>query len=75
MTVDPAAFVRANTRLESPSLVPELKIHLAHAATDLWAATEATLERTGLPPPYWAFAWPGGQALARHLLDLSLIHI
>ncbi|MCA3247857.1 MAG: methyltransferase [Azospirillum sp.] len=69
MTVDPAAFVRANTRLESPSLVPELKIHLAHAATDLWAATEATLERTGLPPPYWAFAWPGGQALARHLLD------
>ncbi|MFM7344777.1 MAG: class I SAM-dependent methyltransferase [Tagaea sp.] len=69
MSVDPPAFIRANTRLAAPSLVPELKLHLAAVATDLWEATEATLERTGLPPPYWAFAWPGGQALARHLLD------
>ena len=69
MSVDPAEFVRANTVLAAPSLVPELKLHLAAVATDLWEATEATLERTGLPPPYWAFAWPGGQALARHLLD------
>lgn len=69
MNVDPAGFVRANTVLATPSLVPELKLHLASVATDLWEATEATLERTGLPPPYWAFAWPGGQALARHLLD------
>jgi predicted nicotinamide N-methyase len=37
--------------------------------TPLWHATEATLAATQLPPPYWAFAWPGGQALARHLLD------
>jgi predicted nicotinamide N-methyase len=66
---DAAALVRANTRLMAPSLVPELKLHLAGVATELWEATEATLERTGLPPPYWAFAWPGGQALARHLLD------
>lgn len=69
MNADPPAFIRANTRLAPPSLVPELKLHLAAVATDLWEATEATLQRTGLPPPYWAFAWPGGQALARHLLD------
>lgn len=69
MSVDPADFIRAQTRLENPSLVPELVLHLAARATDLWEATEATLERTGLPPPYWAFAWPGGQALARLALD------
>ena len=69
MSVEPAEFVRANTVLAPPSLVPELKLHLASVATDLWEATEASLERTGLPPPYWAFAWPGGQALARLLLD------
>jgi predicted nicotinamide N-methyase len=69
VSADPADFVRANTVLAAPSLVPELKLHLASVATDLWEATEADLERTGLPPPYWAFAWPGGQALARHLLD------
>ena len=69
MSVAPADFVRANTVLAAPSLVPELRLHLASVATDLWEATEADLERTGLPPPYWAFAWPGGQALARHLLD------
>ncbi len=69
MSPDPADFIRAQTRLEHPSLVPELVLHLASRATDLWEATEATLERTGLPPPYWAFAWPGGQALARLTLD------
>jgi len=69
LTADPAAFIRAQTRLEHPSLVPEIVLHLASRATDLWEATEATLERTGLPPPYWAFAWPGGQALARLALD------
>lgn len=69
MSADPADFIRAQTRLEHPSLVPELVLHLASRATDLWEATEATLERTGLPPPYWAFAWPGGQALARLALD------
>jgi predicted nicotinamide N-methyase len=69
VSADPADFVRANTVLATPSLVPELRLHLASVATDLWEATEADLERTGLPPPYWAFAWPGGQALARHLFD------
>jgi len=69
LNADQADFIRAQTRLEHPSLIPELVLHLASRATDLWEATEATLERTGLPPPYWAFAWPGGQALARLTLD------
>jgi len=69
VTLDRHAFVRAQTRLAAPSLVPELRLHLATRATELWEATEASLAQTGLPPPYWAFAWPGGQALARLLLD------
>lgn len=69
MTPDPAAFVREWTRLMAPPLVPELVLHLAGPVTPLWEATEKTLEQTGLPPPYWAFAWPGGQAIARHVLD------
>lgn len=69
MSLDRHAFVRAQTRLLAPSLVPELRLHLAARATDLWEATEASLAQTGLPPPYWAFAWPGGQALARLLFD------
>jgi predicted nicotinamide N-methyase len=66
---DPAAFVRAQTELAAPLVVPEIRLHLATEVTPLWRATEATLAASGLPPPYWAFAWPGGQALARHLLD------
>ncbi len=50
-------------------MLPELRLHLATELTPLWLATEASLEQSGLPPPYWAFAWVGGQALARHLLD------
>lgn len=66
---DAAAFVRANTIPASPPLTPELTLHLATEVTPLWEATEATLARANLPPPYWAFAWPGGQALARYMLD------
>lgn len=66
---DPADFVRRETSIASAPLVPELRLHLADAALGLWQATEDELGRIGLPPPYWAFAWPGGQALARHLLD------
>ncbi|PWC40691.1 methyltransferase [Azospirillum sp. TSO22-1] len=66
---DPATFVRANTAVAPPSLLPELRLHLATEVTPLWEATEATLARNNLPPPYWAFAWPGGQAVARHILD------
>jgi predicted nicotinamide N-methyase len=62
-------FVRDNTiETESP-LVPEITLHLASEVTPLWHATETCLEQNNLPPPYWAFAWPGGQTFARLLLD------
>ncbi|MBM3487577.1 MAG: methyltransferase [Alphaproteobacteria bacterium] len=64
-----AQFVRSNTVLAATALVPELRLHLASEITPIWEATEAELARTGLPPPFWAFAWAGGQALARHILD------
>ncbi|MCW2248409.1 putative nicotinamide N-methyase [Azospirillum fermentarium] len=67
--VGPAEFVLRNTVLAAPSLVPEVSLHLATEVTPLWEATEATLARNNLPPPYWAFAWPGGQAVARYVLD------
>jgi predicted nicotinamide N-methyase len=66
---DPADFVRANTVVAAPPLVPEIRLHLASEITPLWHATEESLARAQLPPPYWAFAWAGGQALARHILD------
>lgn len=67
--MSPEEFVRANTALAAPPLVPEIALHLATEVTPLWEATEAELQRIGLPPPYWAFAWPGGVALARYVLD------
>lgn len=66
---DPAAFVRGNTVLESPRLLPELKLHVASEVVPLWKATQEELTAQNLPPPYWAFAWAGGQALARYILD------
>ncbi len=63
------AFILANTAVARPPLVPEIRLHLATEVTPLWHATEAELARNQLPPPYWAFAWAGGQALARHVLD------
>jgi predicted nicotinamide N-methyase len=68
MTV-PAAFVRDNTALIAPPLVPEVRLHLASEVVPLWRKTEEELEKQGVPPPYWAFAWAGGQALARYVLD------
>ena len=67
--MDPADFVRRNTAVTAPPLVPEIRLHLATEITPIWQATEDTLARTGLSPPFWAFAWAGGQALARYLLD------
>jgi predicted nicotinamide N-methyase len=64
-----ATFIGEQTAVASPPLVPELRLHLATEVTKLWQATEATLAQSNLPPPYWAFAWPGGQALARYVLD------
>lgn len=66
---DPAAFIRSQTVLVAPPLVPEIKLHLATEITPIWEATEETLAKGNIPPPYWAFAWPGGQALTRYLLD------
>ena len=70
MTIpDRARFIRDNTTLMAPPLVPEVQLHLAHEAVPLWQKTEEELGEMGLPPPFWAFAWAGGQALARHVLD------
>ena len=67
--MDPTVFVRRNTAIATPPLVPEIRIHLATEITPIWQATEETFARSALPPPFWAFAWAGGQALARYLLD------
>lgn len=66
---DHAAFIRANTRLLAVPFVPEIRLYLADEAMALWAMTEADLGTLNLPPPFWAFAWAGGQALARFILD------
>jgi predicted nicotinamide N-methyase len=66
---DPTAFIRANTELLAPPLVPELRLHLATEIVPIWKATEEELQEIGVPPPFWAFAWAGGQALARYVLD------
>jgi predicted nicotinamide N-methyase len=65
----PDQFVRANTVLTASSLVPEIRLHLATEILPLWNKTEDEIEKHGLPPPYWAFAWAGGQALARYVID------
>jgi predicted nicotinamide N-methyase len=67
--MDPTLFVRRNTAIAAPPLVPEIRLHLATELTPIWQATEESLAKAGLPPPFWAFAWAGGQALARYLLD------
>jgi len=67
--LDPALFVRSNTAIVAPPLVPEIRLHLATEVTPIWQATEESLARGAVPPPFWAFAWAGGQALARYLLD------
>ena len=67
--MDPALFVRRNTAIAAPPLVPEIRLHLATEITPIWQATEESLARSAVPPPFWAFAWAGGQALARYVLD------
>jgi predicted nicotinamide N-methyase len=62
-------FVLANTAIAHAPLVPEIRLHLATEITPIWQATESFLSTEGLSPPFWAFAWPGSQALARHILD------
>ncbi len=65
---NPVAFVRANTIVGRLPFIGEISLHLAHEVVPLWTQTE-TLRQGAMPPPYWAFAWAGGQALARFLLD------
>ena len=62
-------FITANTRPLAPPLVPEIRLHLAEESLPIWQKTEEELGEMNVPPPYWAFAWAGGQALARYLLD------
>ena len=62
-------FIRANTTVLPVPLVPEIRLHLAHESVPLWQKTEEELGEIGLPPPFWAFAWAGGQALARYVID------
>jgi predicted nicotinamide N-methyase len=70
--VDAENFIRKHTALLAPPLVPEVRLHLAEEALPLWEKTEEELQEIGVPPPYWAFAWAGGQALARYVLDNPL---
>lgn len=67
--MDTKTFVRENAALLSPPLVPEVALYLAEEALPLWEKTEEELQQIGVPPPFWAFAWAGGQALARYILD------
>ena len=66
---NPKAFILENTEILAPPHVPEIRLRLASEVHDLWRKTESELEAIGLPPPFWAFAWAGGQGLARHVLD------
>lgn len=66
---DLEAFIRANTRLLPVPFVGEIVLYQAAQSLEIWQKTEDDLQREGLPPPFWAFAWAGGQALARHILD------
>jgi predicted nicotinamide N-methyase len=62
-------FLRIHTTLAGAPLVPGIALHLATEITPIWQASEDWLQQTGIEPPFWAFAWPGSQALARHVLD------
>jgi predicted nicotinamide N-methyase len=69
MIADREAFIKTHTRLLPVPHAPEISLYVADEATALWQKTEDELGAIGLPPPFWAFAWAGGQALARFILD------
>ena len=69
MNSEMADFIKSQTVLAKPTIVPEIELYLATEITPLWQITEERLKGGNLPPPYWAFAWPGGQGLARYALD------
>ncbi len=66
-------FIEANTKLLPVPLVPEISLHLAEESLAIWQKTEEDLGRMNVPPPWWAFAWAGGQALARYVLDTPAV--
>ena len=66
---DPGAFIRAHTSLLPAPHAPEIRLYVADEITPIWRMTEEALGELGLNPPFWAFAWAGGQAIARYLLD------
>src|ERR1700687_1837019 len=66
---DPPQFIRANTKLMPVPLVPEVRLHIAEESLPIWQKSEEELGAMNVPPPYWAFAWAGGQARPRNLLD------
>jgi predicted nicotinamide N-methyase len=68
--MDLTAFIRAHTAQAAPPLLPEITLHLSsEEPTVLWERTERATGRADLPPPFWAYPWAGGIALARYLLD------
>jgi predicted nicotinamide N-methyase len=69
MTHVSADFVRAHTRAGRPPIVPEITLRVADDVVALWEALEQQHTGPGSEPPFWAAAWPGGQALARYVLD------
>ena len=62
-------FIQANTQIVAVPTLPEIRIHTAHQATGLWRLSEPAEDGSDPPPPYWAFPWAGGMALARYILD------
>jgi len=69
MMPDRLGFIREHTRLQRPPHTPEVELWLADEITPIWRLTEEELGEMGVPPPFWAFAWAGGQAVARWILD------
>jgi predicted nicotinamide N-methyase len=66
---DPLRFIQANTRVAPVPSLPEIRLHASHQATGLWRLGAPDEDGSDPPAPYWAFAWAGGIALARHILD------
>ncbi|MEO0980007.1 MAG: methyltransferase [Pseudomonadota bacterium] len=66
---DPVDFIRRETTVKPVPHAEEIRLHVADEAMELWQKTEEDLGELGLDPPFWAFAWAGGQGLARYILD------
>lgn len=66
---DKARFIVEHTNTLEVPIAPQIRLYLADDETPLWRMGEEELEDLGLPSPFWAFAWAGGQALARYCLD------